>query len=192
MLKRLLLSVSAIALSLTVLQSSAKAAIEFPESCRMGSCSQSRLDSKEALRSNELGTLYLISTSGSSYPQTSYSNSAARDYERFVNYYGSDYVTSSSQSYVFCSESIPSVLFESEGEYIMKRLALFESPSNATRGNHQTYLATCHNLAGPDYFSFAVQTLLIREGYTTRYVNRDEQLSVPNILEIMEMYPDSY
>ena len=192
MIKRLLLSASAIALSLIAYPSKAQAAIQFPESCRMGSCSLSTLDSKEALRSNEFGTLYLINTSGSLYPQTTYSETAGRDYELFVNYYGTDYVASSSQSYVFCSTTIPSVLFEADGEYVMKRLALFESPSSADRSDHQTYLATCHNLAGPDYFSFEVQTLLIREGYTTRYVSRNEQMNVPNILEIMELYPDSY
>ncbi len=192
MLKRLLLSVSVVTLSLIAYQSKAQAAIQFPESCRMGECSVGTLDSKEALRSNEFGTLYLINTSGSSYPQTTYPESAARDYELFVNYYGTDYVTGSSQSYVFCSTSIPSVLFEADGEYVMKRLALFEPPSNADRDSHEIYLATCHNLAGPDYFSFEVQTLLIREGYTTRYVSQDEQVNVPNILEMMELYPDSY
>jgi len=59
-------------------------------------------------------------------------------------------------------------------------------------GDHQTYLATCHNLAGPDYFSFAVETLLIREGYTTQFIAATEQLNVPNVLEMMELYPESY
>ncbi|KPQ32813.1 MAG: hypothetical protein HLUCCA11_20460 [Phormidesmis priestleyi Ana] len=191
MLKRVLLSVSAIALSFAAVQSSAKAAIEFPEGCRMGTCYTTTLESKEALRSNELGTLYLINMTTNLYPDNRIEH-RTEDRQRFVNYHGTDSVTQESQQYVFCSKVIPSVLFESDGKYIMKRLALFESPSNANRGDHQTYLATCHNLAGPDYFSFAVETLLIREGYTTQFIAATEQLNVPNVLEMMELYPESY
>lgn len=165
------------------------AAIQFPESCRMGSCWQTTLDSKEALRSNELGTLYVINETTNMYPHDSGGESAARDYRNFVNYYGADYVSNQRQEYVFCSIAIPSVLFESDGTKIANRLALFESPSSAMRPSHQTYLATCHNLAGPDYFSPSVQTLLIREGYSTQYVEEDDQFNVPNILEIMKLDP---
>lgn len=170
----------------------AKASIQFPESCRMGTCYKSTLESKEALRSNTFGTLYLVNETLNIYPQTFDDELAAQDYQRFVNFYGRDQVTEQRQEYVFCSPEIPSVLFESEGRYIMNRLALFQSPSSAVRSSHQTYLATCHNLAGPDYFSASVQNLLIREGYTTQYVGNGEQFSVPNILEIMELYPERY
>ena len=193
MIRRILLSASVIALSLITCQTSAKASIEFPESCRMGSCRQATLESKEALRSNALGTLYLINQTIESYPQDNYNSELAeQDYQRFVNYYGTDFVVEQDQQYVFCSKSVPSVLFESEDRYYVWRLALFDSPSTASRSAHQTYLATCHNLAGPDYFSLSVQTMLIREGYTTRYVKQDNQFNVANPLEIMELYPESY
>lgn len=191
MLKRFLLSASAIALSLIAVQLSAKAAIEFPESCRMGTCYTTTLESKEALRSNELGTLHLINMTTNLYPDNRIEH-RTEDRQRFVNYHGTDSVTQESQQYVFCSKAIPSVLFESEGRYILNRLALFESPSNAQRDAHQTYLAACHNLAGPDYFAPSVQTLLIREGYTTQFIPQNEQINVPNILEMMELYPESY
>ena len=192
MLKRLLLSASAIALSFAAYQPSAKATIQFPEGCHTGTCYTTTLDSKEALRSNEYGTLYVVNETTNLYPDNRLPEMAAQDYQRFVNYHGSDYVTEQRQEYVFCSTTIPAVLFKIEGRYSMNRLALFQSPSNATRYSHQTYLATCHNLAGPDYFTPSVQNLLIREGYTTRYVDQDENFDVPNILEIMELYPDSY
>ena len=192
MLKRLLLSTSVTALFLTIFQTSAKATIQFPESCRMEACWITTLNSKEALRSNEYGTLYAVEETTNIYPRTSDLELAAQDYQRFVDYHGTDYVIQERQEYVFCSTKIPSVLFESEGMYTMKRLAVFTSPSNADRYAHQIYLATCHNLAGPDYFSLSVQNLLLREGYTTDYVNQIELLSVPNILEAMKLYPNSY
>lgn len=189
---RLLLSASAIALSLIALQSSAKAAIKFPESCRMGSCHTTTLDSKEALRSNEYGTLYVVNETTNQYPDDSFSERAAQDYQMFVNYHGSDYITEQSQKYVFCSTQIPTVLSEYEGRYIANRLAVFTTPSGFSWSSHIMYLATCHNLAGPDYFAPSVQTLLIREGYTTQYIERDDQFDVPNILEVMELYPEKY
>jgi hypothetical protein len=91
----------------------------------MGSCWQTTLDSKEALRSNEFGTLYVINETTNMYPHDSGSESAVRDYRNFVNYYGTDYITEQGQSYVFCSTSIPSVLYEVEGRYAVRRLALF-------------------------------------------------------------------
>lgn len=171
---------------------SAKATIQLPESCRMGSCYQSTLESKEALRSNEFGTLYLVNVTTNGRPQTFEEELAAQDRRRFIDFHGSDRTVDRNQQYVFCSPSIPSTLFESEGEYVLNRLALFESPSNAVRFSHQLYLATCHNLAGPDYFSAAVQTRLIREGYTTGDMTFTEQNRVSNILEMMELYPDTY
>lgn len=158
----------------------------------MSACWTTTLSSKEALRSNEYGTLYVVEETTDIYPQTWEEDLVAEDYKKFVNYYGTDYVTNEGQSYVFCSNRIPSTLFESEGEYTMKRLALFQSPSSADRDSYIKYLATCHNLAGPDYFSLSVQNLLIREGYTTSYVSHTNQSRVPNVLEVMKLYPDSY
>lgn len=169
----------------------AYAAIQMPESCRMGGCWRTTINSKEAIRTNNLGTLYLVNKSTNQYPAPNTSNPtlAAQDYERFVSFYGSDFVSSTSQSYVFCSKYTPSILFESEGSYIVHRLAIFESPFGYNRGSYQTYLATCHNLAGPDYFSLDVYALLLKEGYMTNYVPQSEQLSVLSPIDVMQLNP---
>ena len=134
--------------------------------------------------------LFLIKSSGQ-YPASNDSDPvlAARDYEHFVSFHGSDFVNSTSESYVFCSKYIPFVLFESEGSYIVHRLAIFESPFGYNRGSYQTYLATCHNLAGPDYFSLNVYALLLKESYMTNYVSQSEQLSVSSPIDAMQINP---
>ena len=156
----------------------------------MGSCWTTTIDSKEALRASNLGTLYLVNQTTNSYPPNPadpyYQD---QDYERFVNFHGTNYVSNTSQSYVFCSKYIPSILFESEDSYIVHRLAIFESPFGYNRESYQTYLATCHNLAGPDYFSLNVYALLLREGYRTDYVTQSEQFSVTSPLEAMQLNP---
>lgn len=167
----------------------AEAVIQLPESCRMGSCSRTTIESKEALRSNSFGTLYLVDTSGIQYPAPNDTDAelAAQDYERFVNFYGTDLVSGTSQTYVFCSKELPSVMFEAEGSYRVNRLAMFESPFGYNRNSYQEYLATCHNLAGPDYFSLDVSSLLLREGYTDRYVSQSRQFTTGNPLDVMRL-----
>lgn len=168
----------------------AQAAIKMPERCRMGGCWTTTIDSKEALRTNDLGTLYLVNTSTEQYPAESADlDLAAQDYKRFVNFYGTDFVSETGQSYVFCSKYVPSVLFESDESYVVDRLAIFESPFGYNRGVYQTYLATCHNLAGPDYFSLDVYALLLRDGYTTDYLTQSEQFSVSSPIDMMQLYP---
>ena len=171
----------------------AQAAIQLPESCRMGSCWSTTIDSKEALRTNNLGTLYLVNKSTNSYPDNSADPEiAAQDYERFVDFYGTDFVSDTSQSYVFCSKFIPSVLYESDSGYRVDRLAIFESPFGYNRESYQTYLATCHNLAGPDYFSLDIYALLLREGYTTDYVVQSNQFSVSSPVDVMQLNPEIF
>ncbi len=170
-----------------------QATIRLPESCRMGSCWTTTLDSKEALRTNNLGTLYLVTKTTNVYPpDPAGPNYQAQDYESFVNFHGTDYLSDTSQSYVFCSQYIPSVLFESEDSYRVDRLAIFEAPFGYNRGAYQSYLATCHNLAGPDYFSLDVYVLLLKQGYTTDYVTRSEQFSVVSPLEMMQLNPEEF
>lgn len=167
----------------------AEAVIQLPESCRMGSCLRTTVESKEALRSNSFGTLYLVNTSGIQYPAPNDADPglAAQDYERFVNFYGTDLVSDTSQTYVFCSKELPSVMFESEGSYRVDRLAIFESSFGSNRSSYQQYLATCHNLVGPDYFSLDVYSLLLREGYTDRYVSQSKQFATGNPLDVMRL-----
>lgn len=175
--------------------SSVEAVIRLPESCRMGGCSRSTIESKEALRSNNLGTLYSVTSTIEQYPpdpQSSYYSSedqylADQDYERFVDFYGTDYISNTGQFYVFCSKAIPSVLFESEDTYYVNRLAIFESPYGYNRHAYQEYLATCHNLAGPDYFSLNVYSLLLEEGYTDEYIAQSNQFTTDNPLDVMRL-----
>ena len=186
---RLLLTLGLAVGSFLLSARSVQASIQMPERCRMSGCWRTTIDSKEALRTNELGTLYLVNQSTDQYPNSSDPKLAAQDYERFVDFHGSDFVSSTSQSYVFCSRYIPSVLFESDDSYRVDRLAIFESPFGYNYGSYQTYLATCHNLAGPDYFSLDVYTLLLKEGYTTDYVLESDQLSVSSPIEVMQLNP---
>ncbi len=171
----------------------ATARIELPESCHMGECSVGTLESKELLRSNELGDLYLANFSGVSYPAKDADDSFR---QRFVDYYGSERVEGSSQSYIFCSSSMPSTLFVTdEREYILNRLVLTGNPpANYIRNSHIEYLATCHNIAGPDFFSADVANMLIRGGYNFGQsgFTTDEQMRVSNILEIMNPSATGY
>ena len=157
----------------------------------MGECSTETLESKELLRSNELGDLYIANFSITRYPAE---DSAEYFRKQFVNYYGSELVEDSSQSYIFCSSSMPSTLFVTNGrEYILNRLVLTGNrPATSMWHSHVNYLATCHNIAGPDYFSNDVANVLIREGYSFGMLGRsiDEQMRVSNILEIMN--PNAY
>lgn len=160
-----------------------KANITLPEWCR-DSCSLETLESKELLRSNSVGDLYLATFSRIEYPTQDDPVGYLR--ERFVAPYGSELVERSSESYVFCSSSMPSILYVTEErEHILNRLALTGNrPSNADWHSHVKYLATCHNIAGPDFFSTNVANVLIREGYDFD-VRSGNQMRVSNILEIM-------
>jgi hypothetical protein len=157
----------------------------------MGTCWTTTIDHKEALRTSSLGTLYLVNQSTDTYPDDSGPPEvAAQEYRSFVDFYGTDFVSETSQSYVFCSRYIPSVLFEADDEHIVHRLAIFESPFGYNRGSYQTYLATCHNLVGPDYFSLNVYALLLKEGYITDYVAQSEQFSVSSPVDVMRLNLD--
>lgn len=162
------------------------ASIELPEWCHMGECSVQTLESKELLRSNALGNLYLATFSTVQYPAP---DSADSFRQMFVDYHGSELVEGISESYIFCSKSIPSVLFVTDDkEYILNRLVLTGNrPASYMWHSHVNYLATCHNIAGPDYFSVNVANILIREGYSFGSPGRstDDQMQVSNILEIM-------
>ena len=170
--------------------SPATASIELPEWCHMGECSIQTLESKELLRSSGLGDLYLSTFSTVQYPAP---DSAASFRQRFVDYHGSELVEDSSESYIFCSKSMPSVLFVTDDkEHILNRLVLTGNrPASYMWHSHVNYLATCHNIAGPDYFSTDVANMLIQEGYSFGSSVRsvDEQMRVANILEIMN--PDA-
>jgi hypothetical protein len=162
------------------------ARIELPEWCHMGECSVETLESKELLRSSSLGNLYLASFSVIRYPAK---DSAASFRQMFVDHNGSELVEDTSEKYIFCSSSMPSTLFITDDrEYILNRLVLTgNSPSNSMWHSHVNYLATCHNIAGPDYFSSDVANMLIREGYNfgNSVSGNDNQMRVGNILEIM-------
>ena len=187
------LSISILAFGFMLVPTVAAASIQLPESCRMGSCSRATVESKEALRTNNLGTLYSVTKIVEQYPpnpQSSYYSQdmpelAQQDYKRFINYHGSDFVSETSQDYVFCSKELPSVMFDSDDGYRVNRLAIFESPFGYNRWAYQQYLATCHNLAGPDYFSLNVYSLLLREGYTDRYISQSNQFVIFDILDVM-------
>ena len=167
----------------------AVASIELPEWCHTGVCSIETLESKELLRSNSLGNLYLATFSRVEYPVESFR-------QTFVNHHGSERVEESSQSYIFCSSLMPSTLFVTDDkEYILNRLVLTgNSPSSAMWHSHVHYLAACHNIAGPDYFSTNVANLLIREGYNfgENFSGNDVQMRVGNILEIMNPNTKGY
>lgn len=178
-----------------------KASIEIPEAChRTGYCWTYTINSKEALSSNELGTLYLLDETISSYPPDpngSYyidnpASDATMDYEKFVRTHGTSFVSEPMQSYVFCSRNIPSVSFEEEIGYRVSRLALFETPYDLYRTLHQKYLAACHSLVGPDYFSSNVYSMLLKEGYTTDYVEQTESFFVDAPSEMMQLEPRSF
>jgi len=178
---RQVLFVSTLA-SLYIFSLPAIASIELPERCHHGVCSTETLESKELLRSNNLGDLYLATFSSVSYPVESFR-------QTFVNHHGSERVEESFQSYIFCSSSMTSTLFVTDDkEYRLNRLVLTgNSPSTAVWHSHVHYLATCHNIAGPDYFSTNVANMLIREGYNfgDGFSGNDQQMRVGNILEIM-------
>ena len=91
---------------------------------------------------------------------------------------------------------MPSTLFVTDDkEYILNRLVLTgNSPSSAMWHSHVHYLAACHNIAGPDYFSTNVANLLIREGYNfgENFSGNDVQMRVGNILEIMNPNTKGY
>lgn len=169
---------------------SAAASIELPEWCHMGECSVQTLTNKELLRSNALGDLYLATFSTVAYPAP---DSGPSFRQMFSDYHGSELAESSSESYILCSNSIPSVLFVTDDkEHILNRLVLTGSrPASYMWHSHVNYLATCHNLSGPDYFSTSVANILIREGYSfgSSVRSTDEQMRVSNILEIMN--PDA-
>jgi hypothetical protein len=171
----------------------AVASIELPKWCHMGECSIQTLESKEILRSNALGDLYLATFSMIRYPAP---DSAESFQQMFVDHYGSELVESSSESYIFCSSSMPSVLFVTdEKENILNRLVLTGGqPASSMWHSHVNYLATCHNIAGPDYFSTNVANILIREGYSfgSAVANNDTQMRVSNILEIMNPNATGY
>lgn len=171
----------------------ATASIELPEWCHMGECSIQTLESKELLRSNSVGDLYLSTLSIVGYPDNR-AGEASR--QRFVDYHGSALVESSSQVYILCSSSMPSTLFVSNGrEYFLNRLVLTGNPpSNSMWHSHVNYLATCHNIAGSDYFSTEIANMLIREGYDfgNYFAGNDRQIRVSNILEIMNPNVDEY
>lgn len=159
----------------------------------MGECSVQTLESKELLRSNALGELYLATFSTIQYPAPDAGDTFR---QMFVEYHGSELVESRSESYIFCSKSIPSVLFVTDDrEHILNRLVLTGNPpANYIWHSHVNYLATCHNIAGPDYFSTDVANMLIREGYSFGNSARttDDQMRVSNILEIMNPNATGY
>ena len=188
-MRRLLSSFGAL-LALSAWSLPSAASIELPERCHMGECWVTTLESKELLRSNELGDLYLATFSSVTY--------VARDSgegfrQMFVNYHGSERVEGSSEGYIFCSSSMPSNLFVTqEKEYFLNRLAIAGTPPVGSYWMaHVQYLATCHNIAGPDFFSTSVANILIREGYNFGEYGFavDQQMRVSNILEIMN--PDA-
>ena len=189
---RWFISVASALAALSTWSLAASASIELPEWCRMGECSVETLESKELLRTNEQGELYLISLSAVRYPDAGVGDNSR---QRFVNYYGSELVEESSQSYVFCSSAMPSTLFITDDrEYILNRLVLTGNPpASYIWHSHIHYLATCHNVAGPDYFSPEVANILIREGYDfSGSSERENQMRVSNILEIMNPQATGY
>ena len=54
------LSIPILAFGFMLVPTVAAASIQLPESCRMGACSRATVESKEALRTNNLGTLYSV------------------------------------------------------------------------------------------------------------------------------------
>lgn len=156
----------------------------------MGECSIQTLESKELLRSSDLGDLYLATFRTITYPAVDSFR------QTFVDYHGSELVENSSESYIFCSKSMPSVLFITDDrEYILNRLVLTGNPpANYMWHSHVNYLATCHNIADSNYFSTDVANLLIREGYNFGNTERatDDQMRVSNILEIMNPNATGY
>jgi hypothetical protein len=160
----------------------ASASIDLPAWCRGSECVESTLESKAFIRSGELGKLYEITIRSVRRPI----NEVSR--QRFIEYYGSEVSEEISKSYVLCSTRMPSVLFSSDEGYRLNRLVLTGyPPPNLFWHSHIHYLATCHNLAGPDYFSDNVTNLLLREGYSlgnNPYGNR--QLGVREVSDILD------
>ena len=149
--------------------SGASAALTMPDYCHMDYCYQITIDSKEYVDTNSNGTLYLLKETTVRTPDTTnYPERIDINRRQFFNHYGSYQVTEHGESFVFCSPTRPTILQKSNGgfdRYSGSVLAILNEPYGYNYTTYQEYLAACHNLVGPDYFTLSTYAMLIREGY---------------------------
>lgn len=163
-----------------------------PDYCHMDYCYQTTIDSKEYVDSNNNGTLYLLKKTIVTTPDTTYYPERIEINRRqFFDRYGSYSVSEQSESFVFCSPTRPTLLWKNDegpDRYSGAVLAILNEPYGSNYTGYQTYLAACHNLVGPDYFTFSTSAMLLREGYNTSYFSNyaDIAFTTDNIMSIMQ------
>ena len=174
------------------LPSDASASLTMPNYCRMDYCFQITIDSKEYVDSNNNGTLYLLKETVVETPDTTnYPERIEINRRQFLNRYGSYRVSEQSESFVFCSPTQPTLLWKSDeglNRYNGSVLAILNEPYGYNYLSYQKYLAACHNLVGPDYFTLSTDAMLLREGYNTSYFGNYEDIgfTTDNIRSIMQ------
>ena len=174
------------------LPSGASAALTMPNYCHMDYCSQTTIDSKEYVNSNSNGTLYLLKETVVTTPDTTnYPERIEINRRQFFNHYGAYRVSEQSESFVFCSPTRPTLLWKNDegiDRYRGAVLAILNETYGYNYTSYQTYLAACHNLVGPDYFTSSTYAMLLREGYNNSYFRNyaDIEFTTDDIRSIMQ------
>ncbi len=174
------------------LPSGASAALTMPDYCHMDYCHQTTIDSKEYVDSNSGGTLYLLKETIVTTPDTTnYPERIDINRRQFFNHYGSYRISEQSESFVFCSSTRPTLLWKNDeglDRYRGSVLAILNDPYGYNYTGYQTYLAACHNLVGPEYFTFSTYAMLLREGYNNSYFGdyEDIEFTTNDIRSIMQ------
>ena len=155
----------------------AHAQVIVPGRCHMGSCFEMLSASKQAIRSNRVGTLYEVKVSSRSWSMGSPRPSAAK-----VPFARSEI------SYVICSTSKPAYIFKasagSSSNYLAHRLNPDgQSNYGYNMSAYSIYWATCHNLVKHVYFSSTMVTQSIRLGYPGKLIQ--DQIEINHPLELM-------